>query len=118
MLQVMRSAFGLASVPLHGQILATAFTACKPQSGIVRTFEASPVITVRTAVKLHLLSLSQPLGEKILAAVEPRAAPTERRIEPITVNRNRSGGMETFWRHFRVDSMLQLCKLLKNNVPP
>src|SRR5215471_2745637 len=79
MLQVMRASFSFSAIPLHGPCLATAFTACSPECGIVRTLAASPVLAVWTTKELHRFSHL----EKFLAAGKAEVAPAWNELEPI-----------------------------------
>src|SRR5262249_56170792 len=78
MLQVMRAPFSFSAIPLHGPCLATAFTACSPECGIVRTLAASPVLAVWTTKELHRFSHL----EKFLAAGKAQEAPAWYEIGP------------------------------------
>jgi len=85
MLQVMRAPFSFSAIPLHGPCLATAFTACSPECGIVRTLAASPVLAVWTTKELHRFSHL----EKFLVVGKPRVAPTWNELEPIAAQEQR-----------------------------
>src|SRR5262252_4417141 len=82
MLQVMRAPFSFSAIPLHGPCLATAFTACSPECGIVCTLAASPVLAVWTTKELHRFSHL----EKFLVAGKPRVASADTELEPIAEN--------------------------------
>ena len=84
MLQVMWAPFSFSAIPLHGPCLATAFTACSPECGIVRTLAASPVLAVWTTKELHRFSHL----EKFLVVGKPRVASAWNELEPIAVEKH------------------------------
>ena len=73
---------------------------------LIIAFAAAPVLTVWTAVKLHLLSLSSRLGEKFLVGERAGVASTCTELEPIAgvllllllCYRNEPKGHETAWK--------------------